>query len=124
MKKYYLIGSIIAVIVFFIMFILGCISAFDSSNKRKEQIGEIENNTVVLRYYENDDFDNSRIIYVRLMDKTNYQITNLPSKEGYRFVGLYNGADYNTAQIYVDSNGYGVVPLTEDILLYPVFVEG
>lgn len=123
MKKYYLIGSIIAVLVFIVMFIIVGVSSSNSSNKRKEQIEDIKNNTVVLRYFENDDFDNSRIIYVRIMDKTNYQITDLPSKEGYRFVGLYNGADYNTAQIYVDSNGYGVVPLTEDILLYPVFVE-
>lgn len=123
MKKYYIIGSIAAVVVFLIGFMIVGIAQCSSTNKRQKEIEDIENNLVILRYYTDDDYNNAEVIYMQILDKDNYKIDKIPTKQGYIFSGLYDGTDYKTSTQYVDSNGNNLVSLTKDILLYPIFVE-
>lgn len=123
MKKYYIIGSIAAVAVFLITFMVIGIASCSSSNKRQKEVENIESNVVILRYYADDDYDNAEVIYMQITNKDNYKIDRVPTKKGYIFSGLYDRPDYKTATQYVDSNGNCLVPLTTDILLYPIFVE-
>ena len=123
MKKYYIIGSIAAVAIFLITIMVIGIASCVMSNNFKNEIADIESNVVILRYYTDDDYDNAEIIYMQIMDKDNYKIDKIPNKQGYIFSGLYDGTDYKTSTQYVDSNGYNLVSLTKDILLYPIFVK-
>ncbi len=123
MKKYYILGTIAAVVVFLIGFMIVGIAQCSSTNKRQKEIEDIENNLVILRYYTDDDYNNAEVIYMQILDKDNYKIDKIPTKQGYIFSGLYDGTDYKTSTQYVDSNGNNLVSLTKDILLYPIFVE-
>ncbi len=122
MKKYYIIGSVTAIIIFLVMFALVGISSCVKGNKEIAAAKEA-GNSVVLRYFETDDYDTSKIIYLRISNSENYQLTQIPSKDGYTFGGLYDGPNYATSEIYVDSNGVGIKIPTQDILLYPVFIK-
>ena len=121
MKKYYKIGSIVAIVFFLIAFMIGSISSCSSTKKRQKEI-DIESDAVILRYFADDDYDNAEVIYMRIKNKENYKI-EIPTKQGYIFSGLYDGTDYKTSVQYVDSNGNSLVPLTQDILLYSIFIE-
>lgn len=120
MKKYYLIGTISAVVLFALTIaVLWCIYAV-YKGKTKDLITDLENNSVVLRYYTDEEFDSAEVVYIRIRDKENYQLDQLPVKEGFIFIGLF---DVGTDQQYVTSDGYGIVALTDDVLLYAKFQE-
>ena len=124
MKKYYLIGSIVAVVIFILTFSVLCIMMVVHTNNQKKQTENLQNDIVIVRYFTDDDYDSAEVVYIQVTDKNNYKIYDLPQKEGYFFSGLYDGPDYNLSTLYVDSNGNGIVPLTSEILLYPIFVKG
>lgn len=120
MKKYYIIGTIAAAVLFALTIaVVWCIYAV-YKGRVDDLISDLNENSVVLRYYADEEFDTSEVIYIRVRDKENYQLDQLPVKEGCIFVGLF---DVKTDQQYVTSDGYGIVALTDDILLYAKFQE-
>ena len=120
MKKYYLIGTIAAIVLFALTIaVLWCVYAV-YKGRVDDLITDLDNNSVVLRYYSDEEFDSAEVIYIRIRDKENYRLDQIPVKEGSVFVGLF---DTKTDRQYVTSDGYGMVTLTDDILLYAKFRE-
>jgi hypothetical protein len=122
MKAYYITGAIVAVLALFLSFAITGISSCVSGNKQISDVKDKMSDSVVVRYYMSDDYDNAQIVYLRVYDTDNYSIEKFPRKTGYTFAGLYDGKDYLTSQLYVTGDGYGIKTLTQDVLLYPVFV--
>lgn len=119
MKKYYSIGAIVALIIFIVLFgVCGLSSCNDYRLKKKEVEG-----CVALKYYMSDDFENAEVRHQNVKQNCDYRVWHLPQKAGYIFAGLYDGPDLANSKCYVDSEGKGLVYLTQDILLYPIFVE-
>lgn len=123
MKRYWVIATIVAIGLAVLIFVGVGIYTGVAVGSSKSQAKKFTQDTVALRYYMSDDYDNAEIVYMRITNKSNYSLTKLPFKAGYEFVGLYDGTDYATATVYVDRTGKGIKPLTGDILLYPIFVE-
>ncbi len=120
MKKYYLIGAIAAVVLFALTCVFFWCMYGVTSNNVENLISNLEENSVVLRYYTDEDFDAAGVVYIRVLDKENYRLETIPSKEGFVFVGLFDTA---TDQQYVTSDGNGIVTLTDNVLLYAKFEE-
>lgn len=122
MKLYY-IGGIVGGIVLGLL--LWGIVSMASCSKANKITGKYEDNevkhTYELRYFMDDDYDNAEVVYIRVHDGSNYSISRIPTKAGYNFVGLYDGPDSTIGVLYVGTDGHGLMPLTRDILLYPVF---
>lgn len=123
MRRYYVIGSIIAVVLAILIFVGIAIYCYAALGKMKSQAKDFAEDTIVLRYYLSDDYDNAEIVYIRITDKNNYSISRIPTKEGYAFAGLCDGKDPTGATVYVDLTGRGIRPLSRDIILYPIFTE-
>ncbi len=118
MKKYYIIGAVAAVVLFAFTIAGLWIARSVYKGRMEDMIDTLEEESVVLRYYEDENTDKSRVVYMRVLDTENYKLDELPEKKGYIFVGLF---DTKTNQQYVTSDGYGIVPLTESVLLYAKF---
>lgn len=122
MKAYY-IGCILGGIVIGLILLGVCsIVSCSSANKIQDEYVKYEvENTLELRYYLDDDYENAKVAYVRVYDGADYEIKQIPKKEGYNFVGLFSSPDPETRVLYVGTNGRGVAPLSGNMLLYPVF---
>lgn len=124
MKKYYGFGALIGVVGFFLAMTIVGISSCVKANKQIEDDKKYGQNTIVVRFYTDDDIDNSKISYLRI-DKEENRVGNklgsMPTKSGCVFAGLYDGADYVNANWYVGSDGSILMPLYDGIILYPVF---
>lgn len=119
MKRYYSVGAIIALIIFVFWF---CLMGIQACGDYNYNVKEIESQ-VTLRYYLNDDFENAEVVMKKVKLNSQYSISELPQKDGYVFAGLYDGTDIATSKCYVDSEGTGLIYLTQDTLLYPIFSE-
>ncbi len=123
MKVYYLIGAgiglVLALIMFAIMGIGGCVMR---NNARREINGYSD--WVCVRYYMGDT-DDSVVKYKMVDDNTfvDFSSSELPKKEGYVFAGFYDNKDFNMGAQYVDERGEGLIAITDDIILYPVFTS-
>lgn len=123
MKIYYMIGCGAAVLAFFLtMFIVGMVSCGSASGK-KSDVEDIAENTVVVRYYMSDDYDNAEVKYMTVTPGADFRLSSIPHKDGYNLSGLYDDEDFNRGTLYIDSNGNSLITVTSDILLYPVFVK-
>ena len=124
MKKYYGFGFLIAIVGFFLALAIAGIS---SCNKASNQIDSDKNygqNTIIVRYYMDNDIDNAKISFIRLRkedNKVGSKLGTMPIKNGYTFAGLYDGADYNSSTWYVGSDGSILQPLYDGITLYAIF---
>ncbi len=123
MKKYYIIGSIIAIILFIIMFSINAIATTVDADKAIKEAKDYQSKIIQVRYYVNDDYLNAEVRTIIITDGNNYNIPYEPNKEGYLFIGWYDSIDTSYATQYTDSKGNGIVALTSDILLYPIFEE-
>ncbi len=118
MKAYYLIGSGVAILLALIMFcVVGIANCSSKNHEKKDVKGHLHD--CMVRYY-TDDSDDAPIEYllVEKGDFVNVKLESTPYKE---FAGFYDGKDFMTANQYVDNQGNGVVAITEDIVLYPIF---
>ncbi len=123
MKAYYLGGVCLAVLLFIILFAITGIAGCTESNKMIDEVEKAEKNTVVIRYYDNDNTDIANVYYLRINKKDREARLVIPTKKGYTFAGYYDGPDPLTAEFYADANGNIVVTPQDSILLYPVFEE-
>jgi hypothetical protein len=108
-------GAVFAVVLVFTLIIAGFQRCSASSNVR-----EMEKDTVVVRYYLSDTED-AKLYYFRVDKGESFTIPELPSKDGFRFAGLYSSSDWHDATLYVNSDGNSVVKIEKDIVLYPAF---
>lgn len=122
MKKYYIIGSIIAMILFIIMFSIYAIATTVDADKAIKEAKDYQSKIIQVRFYVNDDYLNAEVRTIIITDGNNYNIPYEP-KEGYLFRGWYDSADISYGTQYTDSKGNGIVALTSDVLLYPIFEE-
>ena len=122
MKKYYIIGSIIAMILFIIMFSIYAIATTVDADKAIKEAKDYQSKIIQVRFYVNDDYLNAEVRTIIITDRNNYNIPYEP-KEGYLFRGWYDSADISYGTQYTDSKGNGIVALTSDVLLYPIFEE-
>lgn len=123
MKKYYIIGSIIAMTLFIIMFSISAIVTTVNADKAIKEAKDYQSKIIQVRYYVNDDYLNAEVRTIIITDRKNYKIPYVPVKNGYLFIGWYDSADISYGTQYTDSKGNGTVTLTSDILLYPIFEE-
>ena len=123
MKKYYIIGSIIAIILFIIMFSISAIATTVDADKAIKEAKDYQSKIILVRYYVNDNYLNAEVRTIIITDGKNYKIPYVPVKNGYLFIGWYDSADISYGTRYTDSKGNGIVTLTSDILLYPIFEE-
>ncbi len=118
MGKYWLICLVIAVVVFagtFGFFTIANSVAIKNMEKERE---EIKDSTVAIRYYLDD--SQGKMVFERIeKGTTEFEISYIPEVSGRTFLGLYDGVD--EGMIYVDSLGQGLLPITEDMMLYPLF---
>ena len=122
MKYYYIFGIGGGILLSLLLWGIVSMASCSKANKIADKYdrNEVEN-TYELRYFMDDDYDRAEVVYVRIHDAKNYSITRIPSKEGYNFVGLYDGRDPSISTLYISTDGRGLVTLTRDVLLYPVF---
>lgn len=121
MKLYYFFGAAVALVLAIIVFIISGISGCVDKNRVKKGLNEYEDWCNV-RYFV-DETEDSEVKYMLVDDGTylSFSQDKLPSKEGYVFAGFYNNRDFTIGTMYVDSLGNGYIPITEDIVLYPIF---
>lgn len=121
MKAYYLIGAGIGLVLGIIIFIISGISGCVQKNQAKREISSYRDWCNV-RYYM-DDTEDSVVKYKIVDDGTylDFSLDSLPRKEGYIFAGFYDDRDFNFGTQYVDDQGEGLLQITEDIILYPIF---
>ena len=125
LKIYYIIGAIVAVVLFLIMLTITSISATVAAKKEIKDTKQYGKDTIVIRCYMDDDYDNAVVKYVRISPKnaTNLDAKYIPEKEGYDFCGYYDSADYTSGNVVVTANGFFVKVPSEATLLYPLFTE-
>ena len=121
MRVYYIGGTIIAFLLAIVMFTLAGIGNCAMRRDERKTAEDKEENYVTIRYYM-DDNENAEVRYALVESGSKDFVLDIPSKDGYFFAGFYSGWDYNTSILYVNSMGKGVMKVTNDIILYPVFV--
>ena len=124
MRNYYLGGIVVGVVLFLLSFCSIGIQSCSKRNDEKDRIKYYDKQTVVLRYYMDDDLTTATV-YAQYVEKgKRFSLNKKPEKFGFTFAGLYDDPDYETATLYVDANGNSVLTISNDILLYAIFVEG
>ncbi|MBQ3235662.1 MAG: hypothetical protein IJA97_05845 [Clostridia bacterium] len=125
MKAYYIIGVVVSFLLAIIMFAVAGIGNCSIRNKEKKRIEGFDD-VYSVRYFVSDE-DDAAVKYdlVESGDYFNVNSSAIPSKEGFIFAGFYNTPEYDEmgAQMYVDSMGKGVIAITGDIVLYPIFID-
>ncbi len=118
MATFWKIGVGLSVLAFIIVFLITWISGASAYDDHKDLMIEQRNDYVALRYY--IDEDNTKMAYLRIeKDTSRYELPSdvMPSSETKTFLGLRD----EMGNIYVDSQGRGIISLDRDILLYPIF---
>lgn len=119
MKKYYIIGAIAAA-AFFVLTVVIIWCIYLTYMDRIQHVEKaIHENGAVLRYYDDENLDSAEIIYLLVRDTDDYRLETIPHKTGYDFLGLF---EVGTDRQYVTSDGYGMLPLSGDVLLYAKFI--
>ena len=114
---------IIAGIVFVVTLVAMLIIAGVQKNSASNYCEEMEQESVVVRYYL-DDGANASLYYFRVTKDEPFTIPVIPQKQGMAFDGLYAKKNGEISTQYVDSTGQSVVSLQKDIVLYPGFAVG
>lgn len=125
MKAYYIGGASLGMLLFVLLFAITGIGGCVNSNRMIKEAEARETDTVVIRYYMDTDPDTALVNYLRI-DKTQSVSDKLllpEKKEGYTFVGYFDGADATIAQQYTDAEGNLQVVPPNSVMLYPVFQE-
>ena len=68
MKKYYIIGSIIAIILFIIMFSISAIATTVDADKAIKEAKDYQSKIILVRYYVNDDYLNAEVRTIIITD--------------------------------------------------------
>lgn len=124
MKKYYGFGFLIAIVGFFLALAIAGISSCTKANNQIDSDKNYGQNTIIVRYYMDNDIENARISFLRLRkedNKVGSKLETMPTKKGYTFAGLYDGTDYINSNWYVGSDGSIMQPLYDGIILYSIF---
>ena len=124
MKKYYGIGALVAIAGFFLALAIAGIASCTHANNQIESDYNYGQNSIIVRFYMDNDIEHSRINYLRIEEKDNKvgnKLGTMPTKNGYTFAGLYDGVDYINSNLYVGSDGSILQPLYDGIVLYPIF---
>lgn len=142
MKAYYIIGVVVSFLLAIIMFAVAGIGNCSIRNKEKKRIEGFDD-VCTVRYYVGegyfigvdndgdgvgDTYVNEHAVKYELIDEGDFfsvSSGSIPTKAGYIFAGFYNTPEYDAmnAQMYVDSMGKGVIAITGDIVLYPIFID-
>ena len=120
MKAYYVGGISLAVVLFLILFAVSGIAGCSESKKEIKEIKKAEENTIVIRYYDDDNVETADVYYLRLAKRERATLV-IPQKAGYTFAGYYDGPNPETANCYADANGNLIILPNDSVLLYPVF---
>lgn len=121
MKKYYLGGFLGMILLFFLACPISCICSCATINKYIDKAEKRAENTIILRYFDSDDYSNAKVYTVYIEKNKEFCINYNPVKEGCTFTGWYNSDNYYVGQIIADQNGKSIVTLSTDTLLYPMF---
>ena len=121
MKAYYFICAGISAVLAIIVFIISGIGSCVNLNGVKKDVKGYSDLCNV-RYYV-DDTDSSAVVYKIVEEGSvlEFSINELPRKAGYVFAGFYDNRDFSIGTQYVDDQGEGIILITEDIVLYPIF---
>ncbi|MBO7344709.1 MAG: hypothetical protein J6U92_02080 [Clostridia bacterium] len=122
MKAYYLICTGIGFLLGLIMFLLSGISGCVMKNNVRREINGYTD-WVSVRYYMGDTED-SVLKYKLQANNEFFELSQseIPRKENFVFAGFWDSRDFQNGIQYVDNMGEGLIIITEDIVLYPVFV--
>ncbi|MBE6601440.1 MAG: hypothetical protein E7637_02900 [Ruminococcaceae bacterium] len=121
-KIKFALGAIAVLLV--IAILLFCIFGVRSCAMCREVVKEAKANVrVSIRYSTSPDLNSGEVVVVYVDKGKDFVLTSIPEKEGYMFLGLYNGENFAEAEMYVDSNGYSLMPVTEDMTLFPYFIK-
>lgn len=110
----------IAIVAFILILIFTLVVALFNRCSNKNTVEDMEENTVVLRYYLGDGED-AVLHYQRVEKGKPFKLDVMPSEQGKIFAGLYSSSEWSVAQLYVDSDGNSVITINADTVLYPVF---
>lgn len=117
-------GWIIILGLLVIAIVLFCIFGIRSCAMSREAVKDAKaSQEVLIRYSMDPDINSGEVTVVYVKKGQDFILTSLPQKAGYMFLGLYDGENFAEAQMYVDPNGYCLIPVTEDITLFPYFVK-
>lgn len=119
MKKYYLIGTSIAVFIFLISIMVGGIKAASSRKEFIKNTTYNESHFIIVRFFQQDD-ETSQVGSKKIIDGSNFKISYIPVKEGKTFKGWFEYNSINEKQI-TDEKGNNITSIDGDILLFPKF---
>lgn len=120
----WLISAVVGfVLLFVIMFVVGsCSSCVSEKDQINNSLDHAEGK-IALRYYLDDDYQNSQVGFMYVEKGKSYTIEYTPVKEGYRFLGWFDNPNQQIARQYADFNGRSILLVQNDIILYPIFVK-
>lgn len=118
---YYLTAVAISVLLVCIFSVVGGINSCAKCAEFRKDMNRADD-VVVVRFFESEDYEQSPVGSVRIKVGDSFTIPFTPTREGYVFAGWYDGSD-DDSTLYADANGYSVVKVYEDILLYPKFTK-